>query len=208
MLEGQSRRAAPALSKWSQELKLSTKGLENVASLGVEDFSIRVGGHSVGCSRFEASFLSPRITAALLNDPTITEYELELGDCCECDWNCVSGLLSLSRNGSFDLTSLNFSSVKSVVKALGNRQLGESLIACAHENEEINESSAVTRLALADFLEVSTSAEIDYLASHFYEIDHNLLKSLSHRDLLAVLSSAKLQVETEDSLLNFLLAAR
>jgi hypothetical protein len=56
-----------------KELKLSAKGLENVASLGIQDFSLRSGEHTLGCSRVEASFLSPRITVALLNDPTITE---------------------------------------------------------------------------------------------------------------------------------------
>jgi hypothetical protein len=73
MSEGQSLPTTPAVSESTKELRLSTKGLENVASLGFQDFSLRLGEHSVFCSRFEASFLSPRITAALLTDPTIRE---------------------------------------------------------------------------------------------------------------------------------------
>jgi hypothetical protein len=95
--------------------------------------------------------------------------------------------------------------VRFVVKSLGNRELCESLIDFAHTNEEISESNVFARLSLADLLEASTSSEIDYLASHFWTIERSVLKSLSHRDLMAVVSSAKLQVETEDSLLDFVL---
>jgi hypothetical protein len=92
----------------SRALTLSTKGLENVAALGIEDFTLRVGEHSVSCSRFEASFVSPRITTALSNDATLTEYIIDLEDSDSVDLNCLSNLLSLTRNGSFVLTSSNW----------------------------------------------------------------------------------------------------
>jgi hypothetical protein len=94
-----------------KELRLSTQGLENVALLEIQDFALRMGDSSVGCSRFEASFLCPRITAALLSDPTITEYHLECypeGLNVDADPGCLSGVLSLARNGSFELNSGNF----------------------------------------------------------------------------------------------------
>jgi hypothetical protein len=72
-------------------------------------------------------------------------------------------------------------------------------------NEEINESNVFSRLSLADLLGILESSEIDYLASHFHELDRNFLKSLSHRRLLEVVSSEKFVIETEDSLLAFLL---
>jgi hypothetical protein len=197
----------PVVASQAKELKLLTKGLENVASLGIQDLSLRAGDYSVFCNRFEASFLSPRIATTLLNDPTIIEYELEVdsADCPSFEASCLSGLVSLSRNESFELTGANFGSVKCVAKLLGNRELSGSLLEFEENREELSCSNVVARLSLARFLEVSGSREIDYLASHFYEIDRDLLNSLSHEDLVEVVCCEKLQIETEDSLLNFIL---
>jgi hypothetical protein len=202
--------AAPSLK--SEGLELSAKGLANVASLGIRDFSIRVGDWRVECSRFEASFLSPRITAALLQDPTITEYEIELdGDVTvngklSADFEKVlSDLLSLTRNISFDVTLSNFDEVKCVVKALGNVELSERLVQMQNDMEELNLSNVGGRLSVAEFLDVSPTPEIEYLASHFYEVEVSVLKSLKHEHLRAILESDKLQIETEDSLLDFVL---
>jgi small GTP-binding protein len=46
------------VEKEGNELKLSTQGLENVWSLGIRDFEIRLGNSSVECSRFESSPLA------------------------------------------------------------------------------------------------------------------------------------------------------
>jgi hypothetical protein len=62
----------------AQQIKLSTKGLENAALLGINDFALHVGSEKFECSRFEAAFLSPRITELLLQDPTIDEYEIDI----------------------------------------------------------------------------------------------------------------------------------
>jgi hypothetical protein len=205
MSEAQSPVAARGSAERKKELRLSTKGLENVASLRIGDFMLRFGEHEVVCNRFEASFLSPRITATLLNDPTITEYEVDVDECGSFDANCVSGLLSLSRNGSFELNSSNFETTKFLSKVFGNRELSDHLVAFVEDNEALSDSNVVARLSLAEFLETSGSREIEYLASHFYEIDRDLLKSLRHENLHEVIRSGKLQIESEDSLLDFVL---
>jgi hypothetical protein len=120
--------ASPAVQGRRKELRLSTKELENVAHLGVHQFSLGARRHAIVCSCFEASFLSPRITAALVNDPTIDKYDLEIGDCPSIDSNCVSALLPLSRNCSFELNSSSFAGVQGLAKSLGNRELCESLL--------------------------------------------------------------------------------
>jgi hypothetical protein len=101
-------------------LKLSTKGLENIASPGIGDFKLRLGEHRLSCSRFQASSISPRVTTALQNDSTITEYEIELEDGGSLDLNTVLDLLSLSRSGSDELTASNCSSILAAAKSLGN----------------------------------------------------------------------------------------
>jgi hypothetical protein len=79
----------------TQGLKLSTKGLQNVPTPGIDDLALRLGDQAVSYSRIGASFLSPRLTAALLNDPTINEYELEIEDSGGFDLTFLSVVVSL-----------------------------------------------------------------------------------------------------------------
>jgi hypothetical protein len=148
--------AKSLVQQQGKELKLSTKGLEHVAALGIEDFTLRLGEHSVSCSRFEASFLSPRITTAISNDPTITEYELELDDCGRVDLNCLSALVSLTRNSSFVLSSSNLQSITAVAKCLGNQELSEQLMEFARETGELALSNVTERLPVAESLDNMT----------------------------------------------------
>jgi hypothetical protein len=188
-----------------KELRLSTKGLENVAALAIKDFTLHVGQRSVSCSRFEASFISPRITTAISTDATLTEYELKIDDSGSVDLNCLADVVSLSRNGSFVLNSSNVKSTLTVVECLGNQELIEQLMEFARPTGELTLSNVRERLSLADALDAPRFPEIEYLASHIYEVDINVLKSLSHSCLREVFGSDKLQLESEDSLLNSIL---
>jgi hypothetical protein len=179
----------------TKQIELSAKGLQNVAALGIRDFGVVVGDSKVECSRLEASFVSPRITAALLNDPTISEFELEI-DPRFASADPVSWLSSLLMTGSFEVTRSNFESVRWIAKELGNGELCEALWEFNNDVEELNFSNAGERISVAEFLEVSPLAEIEYLASHFYEVDGNVLKSLNHECLRSILESEKLRIET------------
>jgi hypothetical protein len=183
------------------------KGLENVASLGIRDFKIHFGEDTILCNRFEASFLSPRITSALLTDSTITEYEIEVET---EDQNCfglktLKDFFSLSRNGSVEINSSNFEFLKIVGQSFGNEEFCEALMQFTREGGELTMSTVTDRLSIAEFLEVSPSSEIEYLASHFYEIDLTFIKRLSHDNLKEIVGSEKLEIVDEDSLLNIIL---
>jgi hypothetical protein len=159
----------------------------------------------VQCSRFEAAFISPRITAVLLQDPTIGEYEIEVDSEEGFDSACIENLISLSRNGLFEVTDSNFNFVKRIAKSLGNSELWEGLRELMSDGREIDSSNVLDRLSLCDSLDVSAPMELDYLSSHFYEIEQNVLKQISHGDLKTVLESEQLQLLSEDALLDFVL---
>jgi hypothetical protein len=203
-MSGSSGTSSPERTK---QVKLSMKGLENTASLGLNDFALLIGGQQFECSRFEIAFHSPRITTLLRQDPTIDEYEIEieLDSGQEFDGESVTTLLSLSRNASFQLTESTFDLVTQIAKSLGNSELCETLAEFRTEGEELMSSNVIDRLTLREFLEVSVSDELDYLSSHFYEIDVNVLRQLSHSDLNKTLRSPQLRICSEDSLLDFVL---
>jgi hypothetical protein len=149
-----SESASNSSPKGTKQVKLSTKGLENPVSLAMNDFALIVGDQRFECSRFEVAFLSPRITTLLLQDPTIDEYELEVDvDPDQAfDSECVNGLISLSRNQSFQLTESNFDLVKMIAKIFGNSELCEMLSSFGTAGEEVNSSNVVERLSLREFL--------------------------------------------------------
>jgi hypothetical protein len=140
-----------------------------------------------------------------LQDATISEYELEIADSESIDLNTLIKVISLSRNGSLDLRSTNFESIRAIAKSLGNRELCDAVIEFARSSEELSMSNVTERLSLAELLEVCRSTEIGYLASHFSELDVGLLKSFSHGYFEEVLESEKLRIVSEDSLLNVIL---
>jgi hypothetical protein len=88
---------------------------------------------------------------------------------------------------------------------LGNSELCEILRDFRNEGSELNSSNVVERLSLCDFLSIRGSAELDYLSSHFYEIDDNILRQVGHDHLIQILRSERLQLSSEDSLLDFIL---
>jgi hypothetical protein len=197
--------AIPRPNILQKQLKLSTHGLENPASLRVNDFALNIGEEKWECSRFEASFLSPRITSLLLNDATICEFEIEIGDAL-VDSECLQAIISLSRNGTLTVDESTFEFVKWVAKGLGNRELSESLMDFKEqESGELNSSNAIERLSMAHFLDLPPDREIEYVASNFFEFGCDSVKSLSRADLQAILESEKLRIESEDWLLTLLL---
>jgi hypothetical protein len=212
--ETQTQSQSPvSATERTKQIKLTTKGLENAALLGINDFVIRFGSEKFACSRFEAAFISPQITTLLLQYPTIDEYEIKFefefegGGDAQQDWesSCLTNLISLSRNGLFELNESNFDFVKRIAKNLGNLELCESLKQFGTEGEEINSSNIIERLSLCEFLDVCDSDEIDYLSSHFYELDGNVLRKVSHDCLKRILGSEGLRLSSEDSLVDLII---
>lgn len=56
------------------------------------------------------------------------------------------------------------------------------------------------------FLDLTTfKKKIDFISSHFYELDKKEIKKLEPNIIIDIISNDKLQIEDEDSLLNFIL---
>jgi hypothetical protein len=121
-------------------------------------------------TRFEASFIFPRITAALLHDSTIEGYELEIEDSEGFDGNSFSNLLALSRNRQFELNSENSTTVTQIALSLGNHELNEHLLDCFRDAGDETYSNVLDRVSFCESLDVSPSTNIFYLSSHFCEI--------------------------------------
>jgi hypothetical protein len=163
-----------------------------------------VGNSSYECSKFQASFLSPRVTSLLLNDATLSEYEIEgVGPC--TDGFSFRDVLPLCHGGVISVTDSNYEFVTAVAKGLRNREMFETLIEFKFSHLEKNVANVLLRVLKGKFFDSCSSEDIEYLASHYYEIDESLLKSLDMEELRRIVSSPSLRVKDEDSFLGFML---
>jgi hypothetical protein len=58
-------------------IELSAKRLERAASVEEKSFIIVSGSSEICCTKFQAAFISPRISEFLRSDPTIDRFILE-----------------------------------------------------------------------------------------------------------------------------------
>jgi hypothetical protein len=185
-----------------QEIALSIKGLTRSASLGINNFTFIAGIHRFECNKFEAAFLSPTVTNLLVNDCMLCEYDL--GDC-DLDSDTFHEFLSICRGSSFVVTDSNFESIKSLSKSLGNDELRDILFSSRFSDNDLTVEDSIKRVEFHRLFECSSSTEIDFLASHFFEIDESFLRSLDLPVFEAVVSSESLKLLDEDSLLTAIL---
>jgi hypothetical protein len=187
-----------------KEIQLSTRGLKGPASLGIEDFTFSVCGFEYKCSKFEASFLSPHIAELLSNDSGLNEYEI---DCPGYDDDVFSfpDFLSLARGSALILSGRNSGAMKMIAKSLRNHELYEALCDFQIGAVELSPTNVFERLSLRSSFDMDCHSEIEYIASHFYEVDRDLLKSMDAEFLKRIVSSDCIRLRDEDFLLDFIL---
>jgi hypothetical protein len=181
----------------SKQLTLSTKGMMNIAiSRAENDFTFIVGEHRHSCPWFVADFLSPKVGRLHSIDPCLNEIIIDT-----IDYNDEFGaLLTLGRGSKIEMTETNRTFLNSISLELCNAELyftineefakKENILKCM---EELLESE------LLDYIP-NSDPSIDFLASHFFEIDSSLLTKFPVSLLTRIVSNHSLRIESEDSL--------
>jgi hypothetical protein len=191
----------------NKEIQLSSRGLQRPTSLSVKDFTFSCGSDSYSCSKFEAGFICPLVRELLAQDITTNEFALPIF---EPPLSALSfrDLFSLSRGEGFCITDHNFDSFKCFAKSVGNHELMELLVSFKFGDRCSSRSNALERHLISSFFGLPCSESLDYLASHFYELDAELVRSLDSDDLCLILPSSSLQLYDEDSLVDFILTVQ
>jgi hypothetical protein len=186
------------------EIGLTAAGLDRASEISRKDFAIMIGSNTLTCDRFQAAFLSPRVSRALVADPTVDRFVIDVPECTEMYGSGDSDLLSLLENlisghgiivGERDLKRL-----LSISQFLENGELSEALFSKGIGGGELSVSNCIERFFLRSALGVSVDAEIDFIASHFYEIGLDCLSVLTPCAIERILEHENLCVDSEDSL--------
>lgn len=133
----------------------------------------------------------------------------------------IFSLLLLNRNLKNDeikqqLYSRLFSIISTNSEAIEKEEI-ENQIKALHQienflnffNENLNSNNEESMIYyIENYLHQQYTKFIDDVASHFFELDESTIINLNDFILNAILSSSKLKVESEDSLLNVLLKRR
>jgi hypothetical protein len=189
---------------------LSVRGLQRAATMSEKDFEFIdndfefIGNeYTLRCTLFQAVFLSPRVHSLLQQDKTLTSFFVEWKSQ-KIDENRVFEFLEDLMNGKpIDPLASEVESLWEAAISLGNTELIESFM---HDEDPPDLSTVCVRLRLKSMVGLSTEKEIEFAASHFAEIEAEELKGIGVSLLELIVSSARLRLTSEDSLLRFILS--
>lgn len=184
------------------EVRLSSRGLENVPfELHEKDFEFVVGKEHIGVSSFVAEFLSPKICRLRRSDAAFCRYFVETRDVN----HCFDRFLSAGRGSDLHIDRANASFFISLFLELENEELFSNLVS-SMERTELTAENAVSQLMMKRlcFSEMHCDRELDFVASHFFEIPEQSLSKLDSETLARVLSRDCLKIESEDRLYAFI----
>jgi hypothetical protein len=182
-------------------ISLSTKGFANLRPTVYEnDFTFMVGNEKYECPSFIAAFLSPRIAALQVIDPTLHHFIIETDD----PKHYFEDFLSLGRGSTLPFSPANCDFYRSVCADLRNREVFDATF--QHPEEDITCENVVARLKYLSRAEENYQLEVDFCAVHFFELDSVKLSELNFDVLSAIVSHESLQLLNEDSLYDLIVS--
>jgi hypothetical protein len=183
---------------------LTSQGLHNVLyDVHRSDFTFSVVGRSFECPSFIAEFISPTVSRLRRLDPTLAEFVIEIDD--PSGSLFFEKILSLARGCPLDITELPLKDVGRICHQLGNQELLKSILSSIHSVLTCDNVVDVLQVLAAG--EMNREDELDFAASHFYELQGHHLDKLSEiqSDLLyEILSRPSLTIPSEDCLWDFI----
>jgi hypothetical protein len=181
--------------------RLSARGLANVAVPDwSDDFTFIIGRHRYQCQSSVAQFLSPRVSKLHSIDATISELRLEVRD----RQRVFGSVLEAARGDHIAVDSGHRRTFAAICAALWNSELSESVF--GQLSDEVTMENVVDRLRSLPATQCDISTELEFIASHFYDLlrRRDALKALPFSLLYAIISRGSLRLESEDSLYDFI----
>jgi hypothetical protein len=154
---------------------LSSQGLERAASICEKDFMFIGKQWQIPCTKFQAAFFSPRVHRLLQEDKTVDSICIEWVTHGK-DGERIFALLEALTNGfGIEPTESEVCGLLEVGSFLGNQELLDKFLV----NEgAIDKCTVCSRLRTKSAAGLSVEEEIEFAASHFYELDFEELKGI------------------------------
>jgi hypothetical protein len=176
-------------------IQISAVGLKNIPIHDdLNDFEFIVGSHSYRCPKYIADFLSPKIGRFHKTDLSLDHYVVEICD----DQAHFENFLSIGRGCSLTAAECDLKFFAGLCRELENFEVC-SLI---HQyfQREVTIENCIEQFELCFLTGESIASVVKFTASHFHELPHDVLRTLSFEHLQEILHDAALQIRSEDSL--------
>lgn len=176
---------------------LTTRGFKNITGEMANDiFTFIVNGESFICPRFFAEFISPIISKSLLADCTLDSFSIDIPF-----KGSFSDFLALSKGEPLEINDSNYHFIKYISKSLQNEELMDFF---DKDNPELSVDNVIDRMKSKKIENRSYENEINFISSHFYEIDEVSLLVFGYDDISLILSNKGIRPQSEDSLFDFI----
>ena len=182
--------------------ELSGRGVGEAAALDEQNFVFVVGGVEYRCCRFQACFVSGLVRRLLASDRRISRVSLKVHD----DSCYFKDVVSLMNGQKISITPANAGFLEVCGRELENNELLDRIISFQLDSEDISMSNVGDRIRIKSGCHSDYKGELDFLASHFFEVELDVLKCLSISDLELVLTNQLLRLASEDQLYDSILS--
>ena len=179
----------------SVSFELRAQGIGDAAVTERRNFVFVVGGVEYACCRFQASFVSGLVRRLLASDCCISRVCLHVRD----EARHFEDVVSLMNGRSVSITAANAPFLAACARELENDELVERIVEFQLDGD-VSLSNVVDRLRIKHELHSDCKTELDFVASHFFEVELDVLRYLSVSDLELVLANPLLKIESEDQL--------
>jgi hypothetical protein len=173
-------------------LTLSAKGLTNLPRIYENDFTFRVGSRAYACPSFVAAFLSGRVAANQIIDPTVCEFIVDTPD---PDRN-FRDFISLGFGSSLIITSKTLSFFLSLGRELENHELLDYII---HSNEQdLTTENVIDRITYLITINHPYEAELAFCAANFHQFRVSQFRASEISVISSIMSHESFQINDEE----------
>ena len=178
----------------SVSFELSEQGIRDAAAFN-ESFVFVVGGVEYPCCRFQACFLSGLVRRLLASDCCLSRVCLKVGD----DGHHFEDVVRLMNWRKISITPENAKFLEECARELENDELLGAVVGF-QLGRDISLSNLAYRFSRKREFHGDCKSELDFLASHFFEAELDVLRGLSVSELELVLTNPLLRMKDEDQL--------
>ena len=175
---------------------LNWRGVGDAAALEERNFVFVVGGVEYRCCRFQAHLVSGLVRRLLASDPSISRICLGVRD----DEGHFHDIVNLMNGQEISITPANAPFLQACARELENDDLLGRIGSFQLDHEDVSMANVVDRIRIKRGRQSDCQSELDFLASHFFEVELDVLRRLSVSDLELVLTNPLLEIESEDQL--------
>jgi hypothetical protein len=175
--------------------------LERAASISDGDFLFIGNSSELRCSKFQAAFISSRVHRLLEEDKTMDSFFVEYEARKVSETRIFEFLGELMNGLPVNSEDYEVDAFVEVAAFLGNSELLDQFV---HNGTPIDPSTVCRLWRTKTVLGRSADDEIEFAASHFCELDAEVLREMDVSILERIVSSESLRLKCEDSFLELI----